>query len=75
MVTTWEKAINTYNQNLFNGSSSSIDMLHSQITDGHVLEAGFSQDGIQAAMEKAIYGFLIPQAWNLSNEDYAPVVM
>ncbi|KAM0796585.1 hypothetical protein BDR22DRAFT_825040 [Usnea florida] len=75
MVTTWEHAINTYNQNLFNGSSSSINMLHSQITDGHVLEAGFQQDGIQAAMEKAIYGFLIPQAWNLSNEDLAPVVI
>ena len=75
MVTTWEKAIDTYNQQLFNGSESSIDMLHTQITEGHVLEAGFQEDGIQAAMEKAIYGFLIPQAWSLSNKDLNPVVM
>lgn len=75
MVTTWEKAIDTYNQQLFNGSQSSIDMLHAQITEGHVLEAGFQEDGIQAAMDKAIYGFLIPQAWKLSNKDLNPVVM
>ena len=75
MVTTWEKAVDTYNQQLFNGSQSSIDMLHTQITEGHVLEAGFQEDGIQAAMDRAIYGFLIPQAWSLSNKDLNPVVM
>ena len=77
IVKAWQTTVDLNNQQLFNGSVSSIGMLHNEITQGIVLEAGFQQDDLllQNAMEQAIYGFLIPKAWSLSNEGIGPVVM
>ena len=77
MVQGWYTTIDVYNKQLFNGSAPSIQNLQGQIENGKVLEAGFSEDelDVQTLMTKAIYGYLIPQAWALSNEEINPVVM
>ena len=77
IVKAWQTTVDVNNQQLFNGSIASIGMLHNEITQGIVLEAGFQQDDLllQNSIEKAIYGYLIPKAWSLSNEGIGPVVM
>ncbi|CAF9932295.1 MAG: hypothetical protein HETSPECPRED_008325 [Heterodermia speciosa] len=77
MVKAWTTTLDVYNQQLFNGSDASNTLLFTQIDEGKVLEAGFQQDDlmIQNAMEKAVYGYLIPQAWSLSNGQISPVVV
>jgi len=77
VIKTWYQTIDTYNNNLFNGSDASIKELYGMITAGKVLEPGFQQNELhlQSTVERAIYGFLIPAAWPLSNRDAHPVVM
>ena len=47
------------------------------MTGGQLLEPGSKVDDptIQNAIEQALYGYLIPQAWSLSNEGIAPFVL
>lgn len=77
LVKTWDATVDTFNKNLFDGSDKSIDMLHNMITSGKVLELGYTvnEATVQKALENSIYGFLIPQAWPLSNLKVSPVVM
>ena len=77
LVKMWDQTVDTYNQQLFNGSDPSNDMLFNMITSGKLLEPGFTEDEgtVQHSLENAIYGFLIPQAWPLSNLNIRPVVM
>lgn len=77
LVKIWDQTIDTYNQDLFNGSDASNTMLYNMITGGKVLEPGFSEDEptVQKSLGNSIYGFLIPQAWPLSNLNIRPVVM
>lgn len=77
MIGGWEQTLDVYNKQIFNGSDSSITRLQNQIKDGQVLSADFAIDTqqVQTLMAKAIYGYLIPQAWSLSNKDINPVVM
>ena len=77
LIKTWYATFDTYNQQLFNGSDAGNTDLYNSITGGKVLEPGYQEDelDVQNAMEKAIYGYLIPQAWPLSNLDVHPVVM
>ncbi len=77
LVKTWTKTLDTFNSQLFNGSDSSNKALYGMITQGKVLEAGFQEDAlfVQQSIEKAIYGYLIPQAWPKSNLDLSPVVL
>ena len=44
IVKTWYQTIDTYNNNLFNGSDASIKELYGMITAGKVLEPGFQQN-------------------------------
>ena len=77
MIKSWYATFDTYNKQIFNGSDPSNTALYNAITGGQVLEPGFQEDGldVQTAIEKAVFGFLIPQAWPLSNLDLHPVVM
>lgn len=77
LVKIWTQTLDSFNANLFNGSDSNNKILHDMITDGKVLEAGFQEDQllVQQSIEKAIYGYLIPQAWPLSNKDLHPFVV
>ena len=77
LVKIWSQTLNTFNQVMFNGSDSSNTELYNAITEGKVLEPGFQEDepAMQAAIEKALYGFLIPHAWPLSNLDLHPFVV
>ena len=77
LIKTWYATFDTYNQQLFNGSDAGNTDLYNSITGGKVLEPGYQEDelDVQSAIEKAIYGYLIPQAWPLSNLDLHPVVM
>jgi hypothetical protein len=47
------------------------------MTGGQLLEPGSTVDDptIQNAIEQALYGYLIPQAWSLTNEGIAPFVL
>ena len=77
LIKSWYATFDTYNQQLFNGSDAGNTDLYNSITGGKVLEPGYQEDelDVQGAIEKAIYGYLIPQAWPLSNLDVHPVVM
>ncbi|KAG8530286.1 uncharacterized protein KY384_004788 [Bacidia gigantensis] len=77
VVKAWTATLNTLNGQLFNGSTSSTDDLFGQISDGKVLESGYTLDEseVETAIEKAIYGYLVPRAWSLSNEDLHAVVV
>ena len=77
IVRLWSTAVDKSNAELFNGSDSSIELLYNTITKGKVLGASYSEDllSTQTAIEKAIFGILIPQAWHLSNEGIHPVIM
>lgn len=77
LIKSWYAAFDTYNQQLFNGSDSSNTDLYNSITGGKVLVPGYQEDelDVQGAIEKAIFAYLIPQAWPLSNWDIHPVAM
>ena len=77
LIKTWTKALDTFNNQLFNGSDPSNQELYNMMTQGRVLEAGFQEDAlfVQTQVERAIYGYLIPQAWPLSNLDLHPFVL
>lgn len=77
LVKTWDETVNAYNKHIFDGSDDSNKMLYNMITGGKVLEPGFTVNtgDVQLALEKTIYGFLIPQAWPRSNRNVKPVVM
>ena len=77
LITGWGNAVEVYNQQIFNGSDPSIASLQKLIQDGKVLSADFQVDTqqVQNIMTKAIYGYLIPQAWSLSNKDINVAVM
>lgn len=64
LVKTWDATIDTFNKKLFDGGDDSNNMLYNKTTGGKVLEPGFtvSEGDVQLALEKTIYGFLIPQA-------------
>jgi len=77
MITMWSAAVAVYNKNLFNGSPASIALLHTLISPGKVLQAGFGIDegNTTLLIERAIYGNLIPRAWARSNEDLNPFIL
>lgn len=77
LVKTWDATIDAFNKKLFDGSPDSNKMLYNMITGGKVLEPGFtvSEGDVQLALEKTIYGFLIPRAWPASNRKIRPVIM
>lgn len=77
LIKSWYATFDTYNQQLFNGSDVGNTDLYNSVTGGKVLEPGYQEDelDVQGAIEKAIFGYLIPQAWPLSNLDVYPVVM
>ena len=77
LVQHWSTSVDHANKALFDGSDKSIQLLHDTTTQGKVLDASFGVDTatVQTAIETAIFGYLIPQAWRLSNKDLHPVVM
>ncbi|PYH94656.1 hypothetical protein BO71DRAFT_429757 [Aspergillus ellipticus CBS 707.79] len=78
VVQFWYSTIDSMNANLFNGTSSSIDILHTLMTDGKLLETSFevpSDQDIAQIVEKAIFGLLIPLTWTLSPETHNAVVV
>ncbi|KAK9234065.1 hypothetical protein V1525DRAFT_391821 [Lipomyces kononenkoae] len=78
MVTVWYNSVDQLNQELFNGSDSSIATLHSVITNGQLEENAYSpisDPDIQNLMLKAIYATVIPQTWLLSPTRVGPVVL
>lgn len=86
LVQHWYFAIDRFNQVIFNGSDSSIQLIHDTISKGKVLEASYAVDILEAqtVTEKAIFGCMIPQAWFLNrngqqgfwgDERIRPVVM
>jgi hypothetical protein len=77
MVQTWLQTIDSLNTNLFNGSAASIDSLHGLITNGQMLSGNtvISDQDARAPIEKTIYGYMIPQAWKLSNTAVTPFIV
>ncbi|KAK9364399.1 hypothetical protein V1509DRAFT_78068 [Lipomyces kononenkoae] len=78
MVTVWYNSVDQLNQDLFNGSDSSIASLHSVITNGQLEEnayAPISDPVIQNMLLKAVYATIIPQTWLLSPTSVGPVVL
>ncbi|PYI11000.1 hypothetical protein BO78DRAFT_304565 [Aspergillus sclerotiicarbonarius CBS 121057] len=78
VVLFWYSTIDSMNESLFNGTSASIDILHSLMTDGKLLETSFdvpSDQDITRIIEKAIFGLLIPLTWTLSPDTYNAVVV
>lgn len=73
----WSIAVDRANADLFNGSDSSIQLLHNTITKGKVLNPSYAEDILQTqrAVVQAIFGYLIPQAWHYSNKGINPVIM
>lgn len=77
MVQVWQQTIDHLNMQLFNGSAASIDALHALITDGKMLSGNVAIDNESAknSIEKTIYGYMIPQAWRLSNTHVTPFIV
>lgn len=77
MVQTWLETIDVLNTQLFNGSAASISALNGLITDGKMLSGDvvISDQDAQAPIEKTIYGYMIPQAWLLSNTGVTPFIL
>lgn len=77
MVTTWQQTVNTLNTQMFNGSAASINALYSLISNGKMLsgDVAISDETAQAAVEKTVYGYMIPQAWKLSNTHLSPFIV
>ena len=77
MVQVWQQTIDQLNTQLFNGSAASIDALHAFITNGKMLSGDvvISDQDAQAPIEKTIYGYMIPQAWKLSNTNVTPFIV
>ncbi|KAF2111869.1 hypothetical protein BDV96DRAFT_602899 [Lophiotrema nucula] len=71
------QAISQVGSTLFNGSDASIAALFSLIDNGQVMEPPSLPTAVelQSYVSKAIYGFLIPQAWGLSNKPIAPFIL
>lgn len=77
MVNIWQQTIDAVNAQMFNGSDASIDSLYSLISDGKMLSGNvaISDQDAKTAIEKTIYGYMIPQAWSLSNTNVSPFIM
>ena len=77
IVDSWSEALDKNNEKLFDGTEDSVKLLTQQVQDGRVLEADFTMDeaDVQNAFTKALYGYLAPKAWALSNQDLHPVVV
>lgn len=64
------------NEQLFNGSKESTDLLFTAITDGQMLETKHQDlgvDAVQALVSKALFAELVPLAWQLSSSELGPV--
>lgn len=64
------------NEQLFNGSKESTDLLFTAITDGQMLETKHQDlgvDTIQGLVSKALFAELVPLAWQLSSSELGPV--
>lgn len=77
LISYWAQTIVALNTQLFSGSPSAIESLSLLISDGHVLGNVSlpGDDAIQHYIEQAVYAWLIPKAWSLSNEGYRPVIL
>jgi len=77
MATVWQHTVDTLNTNMFNGSAASIEQLRGMIADGKMLtgDVAISDVDAQGPIQKTIYGYMIPQAWALSNTNVKPVIM
>lgn len=64
-------SIDHMNTQLFNGSDPSIALLGSLIADGRVMEPNSTGSVTTAEdyIEKAAFGYLIPQAWKATDDD------
>ncbi|PQE05711.1 FG-GAP repeat domain-containing protein [Rutstroemia sp. NJR-2017a BVV2] len=73
----WLKAMIALNDNLFSGSTSSLKSLTLLIKDGHVLNfiEKPGDNTIRDFIEQALFAWLIPKAWSLSNEGFYPVIL
>lgn len=76
LVQFWKETVAGYNQNLFNGSAASVDTLWTMIGDGKLLEAEVVVEAgdAQHAVEHAIFGYMIPEAWSFPGNGYFPFV-
>jgi hypothetical protein len=77
-TTVWYESLDIFNQQLFNGSDSSIALLDGLFEDGKLLQNAYeplSDREIQHIMSRALYAMLIPMAWALSPVERGVVVI
>ncbi|KAK9369874.1 hypothetical protein V1509DRAFT_638557 [Lipomyces kononenkoae] len=77
IVEQWQNMTTVADAMLYNGSSSSVNILHTAITNGQLLESQYqdlSSQQVQQIVEQALYAMIIPYSWTLS-VDWNPVVI
>jgi hypothetical protein len=77
LISQWAGILDTYNRQIFSGTSDSLQYLQSLMADGKLMGTDTSTDSydISTTLQKTIYGILVPQAWKESNYGYRPFIM
>lgn len=70
LVASYQTSINNINVALFNGSAASIAILGGLIAGWRLMEPSATSTDLSAAayLENAVFGYLIPQAWAVSDD-------
>lgn len=75
LAISWQNAIDSTASQLFNGSQSSISTLWDYMADGELMAIDEvpSANQLQGDIEKALYAYVIPEAWSLG--DSGPFIL
>ncbi|RFU31604.1 hypothetical protein B7463_g4733, partial [Scytalidium lignicola] len=72
----WQDFTATANANLFSGNSDSMNSLFGLINNGAAItQLNVNDQDVLAAVEKILYGYVIPQAWSVSPQGLHPAVI
>jgi hypothetical protein len=77
MTSFWYGALENMAKDLFNGDDTSVDRLQSLLSEGKMItgDPTVPLTSVETKIESAMYAYLIPQAWSLSNEEVYPFIV
>jgi hypothetical protein len=76
LITAWYDTIKDVNSELFSGSKESLPQLTNMIVGGKMMPGNLLDDEeIQQIIMKSTFGYLIPQAWRMSNNEFHPFIL
>ncbi|KAF5008676.1 hypothetical protein FDECE_5088 [Fusarium decemcellulare] len=72
----WQSFIATANADLFSGEENNLNALFGMINDGFsITQLKIGDQDVLAAVEKLLYGYMIPHAWGVSPDDLHPAII